>query len=107
MYWNLNPSNFLLKNNSCKFYEHFVTRDGLLSKIIWIYTSKCWIQIPPLLSEVVDKVTVVEICLWATWALQKTFGIGAWIQLSNLFSFVIEDNLTNPEIPLCEGIMLI
>ena len=43
----------------------------LYPKIGLIRASKCWLQISPLLSDVIDKVGGVEFCQPTTWPLQK------------------------------------
>ena len=52
----------------------------------------CWLQIPLLLSDAVDKVVGAEIGQPATLALQKSI----WHRVLN--STAVKDNLTNPKI---------
>ena len=72
--FNLNPWNFLLKNNWCQFWTFcnpLVLRDPLAPKIILLCATMFWPQIPSPLSDAMYNVGGVEICPPTTWALQK------------------------------------
>ena len=73
-----------------------VQRDVPVPGFVMICASMSWRQIPPLLSDVVDKLGCMEICQLGSTSssmgkleiYRKMFGIVFRIQLFNLFSII-------------------